>query len=540
MDLLTRLEHAPPGRDPLWRFPAEQLELPLSELLAQARRIAAALSARGVTKGDRVIVMFETGAPAVLVLLALWRLGAVPVPLRPVTDAAAWLADPLARIERICDARCILHGGPPAPPDAGAALGKPVRSLAELDVAQVDAPPIAKSAPDDLALIQFTSGSTGQPRGVMVDHRMVSTQLEQLAANYDTGGTGARPQSFASWLPICHDMGLFIGMLTPLYLRADALLAPPDYYVRNPGRWFAALSAIGCDLTFSTSSVLAATLRGTRRLRPGTCDLSRLVLYIAAEKVSPAVLDQVAATLVPLGLQTRNIRIGYGMAEYALGCTATRSDAVRRLHIRIDDNGHVCPDTRPDAIEIVSVGTPNPECEIVIRDGHGQTLPDWRLGEITIAGPCLTRGYYNDPVATRRALTQGYLRTGDLGFRAGGEIYFVERRDEMLHVGGRNIIPADVEMAVEALPFVGHGRAVLFGLDAPQGGTARQVLLIESVSSAAVFAERLSTIRKLVRDRFGFVPTDIESVPRGTVEKTTSGKKRTMVIRQRWRAGTIG
>lgn len=324
-------------------------------------------------------------------------------------------------------------------------------------------------------------------------------------------------------------------------MRRGCALGPPEYYIRNPARWFRALSDQACDLTFSTSSVLAATLRGTRRLTPQDCDLSKLVLYVAAEKISPVVMDDLMRRLGPLGLDPGNLRTGYGMAEYALGCTSSQRGPVSRQHVRIDgDTVHPGPASACTS-EIVSVGRPNAGCELAIRDPAGNKLPDWRLGEISVAGPCLTQGYENAPVDTQRALGRGYLQTGDLGFTARGELYFVGRQDDTMTVAGRHIVPADIELAIEALPFVGPGRSQLFGTDTTETGAARQVLLIESIApwTARQATERIAAIRRLTRDRFGFVPSDIVPVQRGTVEKTSSGKKRNRVIKQRWLEGKI-
>ncbi len=543
------------GDDPSWFFPAEDLTLPLSALHARAARMAAGLAEHGVGQGDRVVTMLENGSGAVCLLLALWRLGAVPIPLRPASGRPVWLAGYLDMINRIGKAALLVHGETQPPP-----VPEGLRTVTpgDLEAWTTSPPPPVGAGPDaeSLALVQFTSGSTGQPKGVMVTWRMVATQVRQLADNYAAAGVGAGggkgegPRSAASWLPVYHDMGLFIGLLLPLHAGAAAMLAPPAFYMRNPARWFSLMAARRVDVTFSTNSVLAATLRGLRRLEHATCDLSSLVLYIAAEKISPRVVDRVAEVLGPLGLAPHNTRAGYGMAEYALGCTHTRGGTIRRLTVRRGVDGRLVPlpvaaagtpahEDSADVLELVSVGVPNEGCTIAIRDGMGQVLGDLCLGEITLSGPCLTPGYLDDAEATARVLGTGWLRTGDLGFLYGGELYFVSRADEMMKVAGRTVIPTDVELAVESLTFVGPGRAVLFGVE--EEGLARQVLLIEALPglSRAERAARVAALRRRVLEEFGFAPSHITLVPRGTVEKTSSGKKRTAVIRDRWRSGAI-
>ncbi|CAO3359383.1 AMP-binding protein [Azospirillum palustre] len=562
--LLNWLDHGGAAGDPLWHFPAEGMDRRLSELRTRSGVLAAGLAARGVRPGDRVVMLLDTGSSAICLLLALWQLQAVPVPLRPWSGPASGAALELAggsdraggflrfllEVTRRSDARLVVTDRPAAIPQLD-----PLLTMVEALEAPLEPLPPAggdvdgdvdgegEGRADGLALIQFSSGSTGQPKGVMVTHAMVMAQLRQLADNYAAAGSGRPPRSVASWLPFYHDMGLFIGILLPLFTGADAMVAPPAWYMRNPARWFAAMAARGSDLTFSTSSVLAATLRGVRRLHGRGCDLSALILYVAAEKISPVVLDEAAAVLAPLGMPPSQLRAGYGMAEYTLGCTHSREPGLRRLRVRIAPGGRVLTDDSGDGggekLDLVSVGRPNDACDLVVRDEAGCPLGELMLGEITVAGPCLTPGYWRDEAMTQRALGRGWMRSGDLGFLHDGELFFVARKDEMLVVGGRNVIPADVELEVESLPFVGPGRAVLFGADEPGG--PRQVLLVEgnATSPPPVVSGRLTAIRRCILDGFGFVPTDIAVVPKGTIEKTSSGKKRTAVIRRRWQAGAI-
>jgi acyl-CoA synthetase (AMP-forming)/AMP-acid ligase II len=512
--------------DASWYFPAEGGDFRTSDLRRRAMAIAAALSARGVRSGDKVAVIQDNGSSMLCVLLALWHLGSVPVPLRP-SGSGAWLDEYLGDIRRLCDVCLVID-------DAVAA------GMLEASPAGV-APEPHRARDDDLALIQFSSGSTGRPKGVMVTHGMIAAQVRQLKSNYEQAGKGESPRAIASWLPFYHDMGLFIGILLPLYLGCDVMAAPPAYYMRNPARWFRAMARRRDDATFFTNSVLAATLRGLRRMEIGTCDLSGLIIYLAAEKIGPAVLDEMMAVLGPHGLAETNIRAGYGLAEYALGCTSTPGGRIRRVSVTFGPDGRVRPAPTEQALTLVSAGVPNEGCEIAIRSTGGRVLGEMVLGEITVSGPCLTPGYYNDPEATRRAMGQSYLRTGDLGFLFAGELYFYARADEMLIVGGRNISPGDVEWAVEQLPFVGPGRCVLFGVDDARSGVQSQVLLVEcrDVLAPEIVSERLILLRRLVLDQFGFTPSHIRFVAKGTVEKTSSGKKRTAVIRARYLNGEI-
>lgn len=538
MSLLDRILPHDDSHDPVWRFPAEGLELPLSDLLARAQRVAAGLTRKNVTRGDRVILLVDTGSAAVTALLAVWWIGAVAVPLRPHATDDGEPDNLVCEVARICTSRFILHTARLVLPSRATASHIDIEALASCPD---PAPAPAETCPGDVALIQFTSGSTGQPKGVRVRHDMIVAQLLQLQQNYALGVAGIRPCSVGSWLPIYHDMGLFIGMLLPLFNRADALLAPPSYFMRNPARWYRLLSQVRCDLTFSTNSVLAATLKATRHMAPGSCDLSRLVMYVAAEKISAVILDRLDAALGPFGLSRLNVRTGYGLAEYTLGCTSSGHGPVQRQSVRISGSKVVPSGGSREGLVLVSVGHRNEGCTLTVRDPLGRPLPDWHMGEITVAGPCLTDGYENNATATEAALGRGYMLTGDLGFLADGELYIYGRSDDRFSIGGRKIVPADVELDVEGLCFIGPGRSLLFSVDDADPDRSQKILLVESAKGWSMDQRtvRITEIRRMTLEKYGFVPSDIVLVPRGMLEKTSSGKKRTKVVKQLWIEGKI-
>src|ERR1700677_3523464 len=201
--------------------------------------MAAALTERGVAAGDRVVVMLDNGSAAVCLLLAIWQLNATPVPLRPVAGSGDWFRSYLAEIDRLCDVRLVVTEHPLA-----VGCGKPIVPVSALQCT-TGSPMRHHARTQSLALIQFSSGSTGQPKGVMVTHQMVEEQVRQLVDNYVLAGGDGPPTSIASWLPLYHDMGLFIGLLLPLYLGVDVMVAPPAFYLRNPPRWFRAMADRG-------------------------------------------------------------------------------------------------------------------------------------------------------------------------------------------------------------------------------------------------------------------------------------------------------
>ena len=247
------------------------------------------------------------------------------------------------------------------------------------------------------------------------------------------------------------------------------------------------------------------------------------------------------AALAPFGMAEERWHIGYGMAEYALGCTYSPHGAPRTLWIDAGSRRVQEGTPGPDAIELASVGIANSRCRIRIHAPDGSLLPEDQVGEIRITGPCLTPGYLNDPVASAVKLAGGWLHTGDLGLMHQGELYFLERLDDLLVVGGRNVVPSDIELLVEDLAEVGPGRSVLFAVENPETGGTAPVLLVEAAGRLG--GDELewleSRIRERVLEEAALVIKRVVFVARRSIEKTSSGKKRRRVTRQRYLNGEL-
>jgi acyl-CoA synthetase (AMP-forming)/AMP-acid ligase II len=333
-------------------------------------------------------------------------------------------------------------------------------------------------------------------------------------------------------------------VLTPVYTGCGNILAPPGYYMRNPSRWFQLLSDHSVDMTFSTNSVLASTLPMLRRLyKRESVDLSALHLYIGAEKVSPLVVRRCYEVLEPLNLKKQHVHIGYGMAENALGAVCTRTDVITQKRFQFAGHNHLreVQDRGSNTIELVALGTPDRLHNITIRDEQDQVLPELMLGEINIESPCVTPGYYNNNVITEEKLAAGRLRTGDLGFYHQGELFFYSRKDDMIVTGGRNIIPDDIESIVEELPFVRPTASCLIGLENEETGTAQINLLVEVKENANAdeLRDYRNKIQTHVYENLDVMINRIMFCVKGTVEKTSSGKKRRKVVQQRYKEGNI-
>ncbi|MGI9319328.1 MAG: AMP-binding protein, partial [bacterium] len=447
----------------IWRFPNEDISVTVFELGQRVRKYVKVLKDNQIGEGDRIGFILDNSYDLVCLLYATWYLNAVAVPLRPRSGRYHDYQKYLKNCDEICGFKLVIFEGESISEELACwatECKKSVASIREIaktaDGSQsIDGLEAVIVSPQDIAIIQFSSGSTGDPKGVVVTHGMMMAQLQNSEDNH-ARSRGRKVASSASWLPINHDMGLFIGVLSPIYSACDNLLSTPGYYMKNPSRWFGLLSGYKVDFTFSTNSVLASSLNSLRRLRKSSgeqsdkqpaVDLSNLHLYIAAEKVSPVIVRRTWDSLSEFNCPKENIHVGYGMAENTLGATYTTSGPIK-MHwfvLNEDDSLSLSWNGHTNAFELASIGVPNDHHIITVRDRRDAILPELSLGELSIESPCVSPAYYNDPKITAKRLSNGRLRTGDLGFQYNGEFYFYSRADDLIIVGGRNIVPDDIE-----------------------------------------------------------------------------------------------
>ncbi len=550
--ILTRLDNHAARSAAKWHFPAESRSFELSALHDQSLKLASVLQANGLKKGDRVALMMTNSSNYVIALLAIWRLNAIAVPLRPKGSRQTHYADYAQHCNEVCDFSLILFDDNVTSevllhPDLCQQQYADINTLMETAAHTPAFDNEVQISATDIAILQFSSGSTGAPKGVIVTHEMMMAQLQNIHYNHIGSRHGHPIESLASWMPFNHDMGLFIGVLAPVYTGSNNMVAPPAFYMRNPPRWFSLLSQHRVDMNFNTNSVLASTLKTLRRLqKQDDIDLSELHLYIGAEKVSPIIVRRCYDYLIPLGFKRENLHIGYGMAENTLGATCTKTQTINLTTFKfispnclepVEESSEISsPNTGKNTVELVAIGAMDWRHNITIQDKAGKSLPELMLGEIAITSPCVTPGYYRNPEKTKETLIDGCLLTGDIGFMYNHELYFYARQDDMISHAGRNIIPDDVEMAVEELPFIRAGASALVGVDNPQTGCTDLILLTEvnERSTESELAEYQQAIQSMAYEVSDIIITRIILCQRGTIEKTSSGKKRRAVIRKRF------
>jgi fatty-acyl-CoA synthase len=474
-------------------------------LWEQSGRFAAALARAGIGPADKVCLIYPTCAEFFYTFFAILRLGAVPVPLYPTLGVEA-----TARVFRDSEAVAVTTiGWFRQGVDASVALAPNVRVVLEppdLDV-EAPAPPVHAAREDDLAFLQYTSGSTGQPRGVMLTHANV---VATIAFMGEAAGLTAEDR-VVSWLPLYHDMGLIGCAFTPPLTAAPLWLLPPD--LRNPREWLELITRVRATFTVSPDFGYRNCVRHVRDA--GEFDLS--TLKGALSGAEPVRLSTIEAFEGRFGL--KNVILPcYGLAEATLAVAIWPRATPRRL----DPSGRFLSVGRPCPGVSVRIAAPAEE------DGAGAApLGPNAEGEVCVKSPGVMRGYYNNPEATARVLLpDGWLRTGDLGFVDGeGYLYITGRLKDVMILGGENVVPADVEEVVDHIPGVRYAAAI--ALDGERTGTQRLHVVAEVRDEAApadAYHELVREVVHRVHAGCGHRPARVLLVRAGSIPKTSSGK----------------
>ena len=516
------------------------------ELHERARRAAGALLDAGVRRGDRVAIVAPTGWGFCDAFFGAVLAGAVPVPLYPpvrlgrLDDYHAATATMLGRVE----ARVVV-----ADPKVRLLLGEsldrarpPLGCLTTTALGE-GAPRDESGAmtPDALGLIQFSSGSTAAPRPVALSHRALMAQCEALPALFPPVAAGERAVG-CSWLPLYHDMGLIGCLLEAVYVGGDLVLIPPERFLVRPSLWLRAIARHRARVSPAPSFSYALCARRIRDEELTGLDLSSWTYALCgAEPVAADALRAFADRFARFGFAATSLMPVYGLSESSLAVTYSPPGRPLRLArvdaARLAAAGEVTDGER----EIASVGVPVPGTEVEVRDEHGNSLQDGRVGRIFVASPSLMDGYFGDPEATARTLHGRWLDTGDLGFWHGGELHIAGRAKDVIIVRGANHAPQEFEAPVDAVPGVRLGCSVAVGFEPPGTGGEELLLLVERATGAAGEGDAAlaSAVQAAVVAATGVRPHTVEVLAPGTLPRTSSGKLRRRESLARFLAGTL-
>ena len=517
-----------------------------------ALRVARALRTAGLGPGRSVAIMLPTGMGYFASLWGTLLAGGVPVPLYPPVRLDR-IAEYIVRCAKILDNAAaevlITFDRVARVADLARDRVASVKHVFSADAllasdAHADTPVAVRAVvgASDTALIQYTSGSTGDPKGVVLSHANVLANIRAA-----TEGCELRAGDVVvSWLPLYHDMGLIGGWLMPLYYGVPTVLMSPMAFLSQPVRWLAALSEYRATATVAPNFAFDLCVKRIDEQASAQLDLScvRSILN-GSEPITVATIDRFTERFASVGLRRESIFCAYGLAENMVAVTfppvlrAPRIDRIDRSTFETD--GHAVPTEASDALEFVGVGSPVPNHEVRIVNSQGAPSEERQQGTIEFRGPSSFQGYHRRPEATAEVQrADGWVDTGDLGYLAEGELFITGRAKDLIIKGGRNYYPHEIEAAAAMVEGIRQGCVAAFAVPDPTTGTEQIVVIAETRSKDAMAREvMLAGVTESVTTHVGVPPDRVVLAVPGAVPKTSSGKIRRTECRKLYNDGSL-
>lgn len=530
-----------------YRSADETEALSYGQLADDAARVAAALMRAGIRPGQCVAMMLPSGLDFFRSFFGILFAGAVPVPIYPPARPAQ-LEDHLRRqagILRNCEARMLITFDQVRP------LARMLAGLAPaldrvVTPADLDAAPMSRMPADgdELALIQYTSGSTGDPKGVMLSHRNLLGNIRAWGSAIGLTSTDVA----VSWLPLYHDMGLIGAWLGSLYYACPLILMSPLDFLARPERWLWAIHHHRGTVTAAPNFAFDLCVRRLSDQPLEGLDLSSWRLAInGAEPVSPDSMARFATAFAAYGLRREILTPVYGLAECTVGLAISppgrgvQLDRVQRDAMMIHGRAEPAAAGDESAVVFVCCGPPLPGHQVRIVDEGGRVQPERSIGSLEFCGPSATAGYYRNPVASATLFHGQWLVSGDYAYLADGEVHITGRAKDMIIRGGRNFYPYDLEQAIGNLAGVRKGCVAVFGVVGAH--RADEELVVVAETRARDDAPRHTLEQRITAaavDQVGLQPDVVVLVPPHAVLKTSSGKIRRAAVRDAYLKGTLG
>ena len=519
----------------------------------RAQRCAAAMQALGVRPGERVGLILPDSAEFIDNIFGAMLAGAIAVPIYPPMNLGqfdAYLAN-TTHILRQAGCSAVITDAKVRP-----ILGKLMTSVPGLRTITTHAdaialvPEAAEPAgvvvrPDDIAFLQFTSGSTSRPKGVTLTHANLMANIAAIG-----GGLNISSESSGvSWLPLYHDMGLIGFVFAPIaYETRGILFISPLLFLKRPAIWLRQLSEFKASITFAPNFAYGLCTTRVKDSELEGVDLSALqVAGCGAEPIQHGTLRAFADRYAAHGLRPSALLPCYGMAEHTLAVTFVgREEELKAERVAAASlaEGHARP-ASPDAqaVEVVCCGRTFPGHALRIVDAAGQPLPEREVGQIELQGPSVMQGYYHDPERSAEALHGGWLKTGDLGYLSAGELYVCGRVKDLIIVNGRNYYPQDLEWQASQVEGVRRGNVVAFGLQHPDLGREYVVVAAE-LRAPAEDAAAEETLRQQIQAQIlaalSLRVDEIVLLAPGSLPKTSSGKLQRSKTTEMFAEGKLG
>ena len=516
------------------------------QLGAGARTVASGLTARGLEPGETVSLMLPTGEDFFFAFFGILLAGGVPVPIYPPFKASRLeeYAQRQSRILQNAGARFLITF---RQAEKLARLLKPgiptlrgvltVSELVESMQGGQDLPPAAASHSDQAALIQYTSGSTGDPKGVVLTHSNLLANIQAIGRGLDlqAGDFGV------SWLPLYHDMGLIGSWLTALCFGVPTAILSPLAFLSRPERWLWAIHEHRGTVSAAPNFAYELCARKIDERALEGLDLScwRVALN-GAEPISPDTLDRFARRFAPYGFRAEAFLPVYGLAESSVALTfpplnrKPRVDRIKREGFESRGEALPCPEPDASSLRFVSEGKALPGHEVRVVDDTACESGERVQGHIQFRGPSTMQGYFKNPAATAAVLREGgWVDTGDLGYLADGELFVTARIKDVIIMGGRNLYPQEVEEIVGDVQGVRRGCVAAFGVSDQRLGTEKLVVIAETRETDGSLRDEIEArIISHVDAHLGLPPDVVRLVAPQMVPKTSSGKIRRDACKQ--------
>lgn len=511
-----------------------------------AEQRARALLGYGLQKGDRVAMVLTLPEDFVVTFLGALVAGLVPVPMFPPLSFGRLDAymDSAVNILQVAGAKLLLADKSLAnvlwqvvPRVKGL---KDLYPLEKLDAGTSYTGPLPEISADDVAFLQFTSGSTSAPKGVKVTHGSLVANCWAIAEH----GIQLTPgkDRTVSWLPLYHDMGLIGFVVTPLFKAVPTYFVPTMSFVKRPNMWMQAMHDHRGTVSFGPNFAFALAAKRATEKELSAWDLSCVrAVGCGAEPIHPAVMAEFQERLAPAGLKPRAVMPSYGMAEATLAMSFHEwGQELVVANVNADlfrEKGKVEEaDYDSLSLSFVSCGKPFPEHAIRIVSGEGEVLPEGMEGEIQFSGPSVTPGYWENPEATAASFVDGWLKTGDLGFMKDGNVYITGRCKDLIILNGRNHHPQTIEWSVADVEGVRKGNVVAFS----KPGRDSEELVLACETKEEYPADLAEQIKKVVSDQLSLRVAEVVLLKVGQLPKTSSGKLQRRKTREQYLAGTLG
>jgi fatty-acyl-CoA synthase len=517
-------------------------------------RYGGALQALGARKGDRVALILPDNADFVFAFLGAIRAGIVPVPIYPPTGLGklAGYLDNTLHIVAKSGAKLVLTNADlkrmlgtiqaQAPELQKVIAVEGIRSMRE------ELRP-AKVGLDDTCFLQFTSGSTSRPKGVVLTHSNLAVNVRAIMQL----GLGVRNSvdSGVSWLPLYHDMGLIGFVIAPLYHVNTVTFLPPLLFLKRPARWLETISRHRGTISFGPNFAYALCVKRIKDSEMQNLDLSSWrVAGCGAEPIRAENLRAFADKFAPVGFNDRAFVCCYGMAESTLAIsfskvgTGVTTDVVDGAALWAEGRAKHAAADGETATPIVQCGAAfeGHDVQVFALDDENSERPlsEREVGELRLRGPSLMAGYFNEPALTQQAFAGGWLKTGDLGYLAEGSVHICGRSKEVIIVNGRNYYPQDLEWESGKVEGVRKGNVIAFGTMKPHNDRERVIICFEtSVSSEESRQVLKGEVRRVVQQALGLTVDDVVPLAAGVLPKTSSGKLQRSKTREMYETGVL-